>query len=157
METSQIPLLVAVVLTIVPIAFAMFFPLLLAGPLTWAERRQSAMMQDRVGPNRAALVIGGKEIRAFGLLHPLADVIKLITKEDTINHSVDRFLYNLAPLISLFPALVTFAIIPFGPDLSRTPRASRSRPSPTGRCPRARASSACRPRASTSASSTCSR
>jgi NADH-quinone oxidoreductase subunit H len=117
METSQIPLLVAVVLTIVPIAFAMFFPLLLAGPLTWAERRQSAMMQDRVGPNRAALVIGGKEIRAFGLLHPLADVIKLITKEDTINHSVDRFLYNLAPLISLFPALVTFAIIPFGPDL----------------------------------------
>jgi len=101
------------------VAFALLFPLLLAGPLTWAERRQSAYMQDRIGPNRAAIVLpGGKEYRVFGLLHPLADVIKLITKEDTIHHSVDKFLYNLAPLIALFPALVTFVIIPFGPDLA---------------------------------------
>ncbi len=90
----------------------------LAGPLTWAERRQSAMVQDRVGPNRAAIRLpNGKQLRVLGLLHPLADVIKLITKEDVINDRVDRTLYNMAPLIALFPALVTFAVIPFGPDV----------------------------------------
>src|SRR5687767_6063072 len=102
-----------------PIAFAFLFPLVIAGPLTWAERRQSAMIQDRVGPNRASITLFGREIRAFGLLHPLADVIKLITKEDTVNESVDRMLYSMAPMIALFPALVTFAVIPFGPDLAR--------------------------------------
>jgi NADH-quinone oxidoreductase subunit H len=90
----------------------------LAGPMTWAERRQAAMIQDRVGPNRAPIHLFGKEYRAFGLLHPLADVIKLITKEDAVNERVDRFLYNLAPLAALFPALVTFAVIPFGPDIT---------------------------------------
>ncbi|MFO0722561.1 MAG: complex I subunit 1 family protein [Myxococcota bacterium] len=106
-----------VAIAVISTLFALGFPLLLAGPLTWAERRQSAYMQDRIGPNRASIMLAGKEIRAFGLLSPLADVIKLITKEDTIHHQVDKFLYNLAPLVSLFPALVTFAIIPFGPDL----------------------------------------
>jgi NADH-quinone oxidoreductase subunit H len=102
-----------------PVAiFALLFlmPLLMAGPLTWAERRQAAMIQDRVGPNRASIQLFGREYRAFGLLHPLADVIKLITKEDSIHKKVDRPLYNLAPFIALFPALVTFAIIPIGPD-----------------------------------------
>ena len=111
--------MVEVVTNVLPILiFAILFliPLLMAGPLTWAERRQSAMIQDRVGPNRAAIKIGGKEYRAFGLLHPIADVIKLITKEDSIHHKVDRPLYNLAPFIALFPALVVFAIIPIGPD-----------------------------------------
>ena len=114
------PELSVIIIGVISAAVGLLFPLLLAGPLTWAERRQSAYMQDRIGPNRAALIIGGKEYRAFGLLHPLADVIKLITKEDTVHHSVDRFLYNLAPLISVFSALVTFAIIPFGPDLMST-------------------------------------
>ena len=89
----------------------------LAGPLTWAERRQSAMIQDRIGPNRAGFNIFGKRITAFGLLHPLADALKMITKEDTINVRVDRFLYNIAPIIALIPALVTFAVVPFGPDI----------------------------------------
>lgn len=115
---TDLPLVLGVVFTIVPVVFALMFPLLLAGPLTWAERRQSAFMQDRIGPNRAPLIIGGKEFRVFGLLHPLADVIKLITKEDTVHHSVDKFLYSLAPLVALFPALVTFVIVPFGPDLA---------------------------------------
>jgi NADH-quinone oxidoreductase subunit H len=90
----------------------------LAGPLTWVERRQSAMVQDRIGPNRAAIRLFGREYRAYGLLHPLADAIKLITKEDTINRKADRLLYNLAPFIALLPALVTFAVIPFGPDVT---------------------------------------
>ncbi|HJL42963.1 MAG TPA: complex I subunit 1 family protein [Myxococcales bacterium LLY-WYZ-16_1] len=89
----------------------------LAGPLTWAERRQSAMIQDRVGPNRAGVKVFGREFRLWGLLHPLADAIKMITKEDAINQRVDRFLYNLAPVITLVPALVTFAVIPIGPDI----------------------------------------
>jgi len=108
--------LVTMALPIVIFAILFLIPLLMAGPLTWAERRQAAMIQDRVGPNRAAIRIAGKEYRAFGLLHPIADVIKLITKEDSIHHKVDRPLYNLAPFIALFPALVTFAIIPIGPD-----------------------------------------
>lgn len=105
------------IVDLVRIAIMLFICVGLAGPLTWAERRQSAMIQDRIGPNRAAIHVFGREIRAFGLLHPIADVIKLITKEDTINERVDRFLYNLAPFIALFPALVTFAVIPFGPDI----------------------------------------
>jgi NADH-quinone oxidoreductase subunit H len=105
------------VVQLIPIAIMLAIVLGLAGPLTWAERRQSAYVQDRIGPNRAALHIFGKEIRAFGLLHPIADVIKLITKEDSINERVDRFLYNIAPFIALFPALVTFAVVPFGPDI----------------------------------------
>ena len=88
----------------------------LAGPLTWAERRQSAMIQDRVGPNRAGVNLFGKRITVLGLMHPVADAIKMITKEDTINIRADRFLYNIAPILSLIPALVTFAVVPFGPD-----------------------------------------
>jgi NADH-quinone oxidoreductase subunit H len=105
------------VVDLIRIAIMLAIVLGLAGPLTWAERRQSAAIQDRVGPNRAALHLFGREVRAFGLLHPVADVIKLLTKEDTINERVDRLLYNLAPFIALFPALVTFAVIPFGPTL----------------------------------------
>jgi len=105
------------IIDLVRIAFMFLIALGLAGPLTWAERRQAAAIQDRVGPNRAPLRIFGGEYRAFGLLHPIADVIKLITKEDTINHEVDRWLYNIAPFIALFPALVTFAVVPFGPDI----------------------------------------
>lgn len=89
----------------------------LAGPLTWAERRQSAMIQDRIGPNRAGFDVFGKRYTAFGLFHPIADAIKMLTKEDTINARADRFLYNLAPFIALLPALVTFAVVPFGPDI----------------------------------------
>ena len=89
----------------------------LAGPLTWAERRQSAMIQDRIGPNRAGIRLLGRNMRFAGLLHPLADAIKMITKEDAVNIRVNRFLYDLAPFIALVPALVTFAVVPMGPDI----------------------------------------
>ncbi len=85
----------------------------LAGLLTWAERKQSAIMQDRVGPNRANL---GKFTLA-GLLHPVADGIKMITKEDFIPEGANRTLHTLAPAAALFPALVVFAVIPFGDKL----------------------------------------
>ena len=83
----------------------------------YAERRVSAAIQDRVGPNRAGIDLFGKRITVLGLMHPVADAIKMITKEDTMNIRVDRLLYNLAPIISLIPALVTFAVVPFGPDI----------------------------------------
>lgn len=106
------------IIDLLRIGFMLAIAVGLAGPLTWAERRQAAMIQDRVGPNRAGIQIFGTEWRAFGLLHPLADVIKLITKEDTLHQGVDRRLFNLAPFIALFPALVTFAVIPYGPTLT---------------------------------------
>lgn len=119
MEATALAPFLPYIFDLLSIAIGLGIPLLLAGPLTWAERRQSAMIQDRVGPNRAPFpFIRSRNITVFGLLHPLADVIKLITKEDTINREVDRFLYNLAPIIAVFPALVTFAIVPFGPDVT---------------------------------------
>lgn len=73
--------------------------------LVWAERRVAGMIQDRPGPNR---------VGPFGLFQAVADVIKLFMKEDVTPLYVDRFLYNLAPWITMMPALVTFAVIPFG-------------------------------------------
>lgn len=82
----------------------------LAGLLTWAERKQSALIQDRIGPNRAS-VFG---FTLYGLLHPVADGIKLITKEDFVPAQANKILHSLAPAVAMFPALVTYAVIPFG-------------------------------------------
>jgi len=78
--------------------------------LGWVERKQSAVMQDRVGANRAD-VFG---FRLIGLFHPIADAIKVLTKEDFIPDGADKLLHTLAPFISLTPAIITFAVIPFG-------------------------------------------
>ena len=78
--------------------------------LSWAERKQSALMQDRIGANRADLF----GFRALGLFHPIADAIKLLTKEDFVPNSGHRFLHTLAPMLALFFALISFAVIPFG-------------------------------------------
>lgn len=82
----------------------------LAGLLTWAERKQSAIMQDRIGPNRANIA----GVTAGGLFHIMADGIKMIAKEDFIPAGANRALHTLAPAATLFPALVVFAVIPFG-------------------------------------------
>jgi NADH-quinone oxidoreductase subunit H len=79
--------------------------------LTWAERRGAALIQDRPGPNR----VGFFGWRAFGLGQPLADVLKFFFKEDVTPDNADRLLYTLAPWIVMFSALVTFAVIPYGP------------------------------------------
>ncbi len=82
----------------------------------WAERRIIGRMQQRPGPNRAG---------PFGLLQSLMDGIKLPLKEDIVPRHVDKLLFWLAPAIALVPAFVSFAIIPFGPEVSifgeRTP------------------------------------
>ncbi len=95
------------------VAFVMLFVLNLGGILTWVERKQSAIMQDRIGANRASIF----GLRLFGLFHPLADAIKMLTKEDFRPARADRFLFSLAPFVSVFFALVAFASIPFGDTL----------------------------------------
>jgi NADH-quinone oxidoreductase subunit H len=85
----------------------------LASLLTWAERRQSAMMQDRLGPNRANI----GPIRLMGILHFVADAVKMIFKEDFIPKNVHKGLFSLAPILALAPVLIAFAIIPFGPTI----------------------------------------
>src|SRR5262245_17886477 len=92
------------------VAFIMGFVLNLGGLLTWVERKQSAVMQDRVGANRASIL----GLRLFGLFHPLADAIKMLTKEDFMPARADRTLFLLAPVVSVFFALSGFAAIPFG-------------------------------------------
>ena len=82
----------------------------LASILTWMERRQSAMMQDRLGPNRANI----GPIQAWGITHFLADALKIIVKEDFVPGKAHKFLFTWAPIMAMAPALIVAAIIPFG-------------------------------------------
>lgn len=74
--------------------------------LIWLERKVSAWMQDRRGPNR---------VGPAGLIQPIADGIKMLLKEDVIPAHVDRTLYMLAPAISVFTTMLALAVVPFGP------------------------------------------
>ncbi len=74
--------------------------------LTYYERRALARIQARVGPNRAG---------PWGLLQPVADAIKLIFKEEFMPAQADKLLFTLAPIVTLFPALVITAVVPFAP------------------------------------------
>ena len=76
--------------------------------VTLAERRISAWIQDRNGPNR---------VGPFGLLQPIADGIKNIVKEETLPATASRFFFVLAPILVLVPSLVTFAVIPIAAPL----------------------------------------
>lgn len=73
--------------------------------MTWVERRGSALIQDRLGPNR---------VGPFGLLQPVADGLKFLFKEEIIPLQADKFIYLLAPIMIFVPALAIFAVIPFG-------------------------------------------
>jgi NADH-quinone oxidoreductase subunit H len=90
----------------------------LASILTWLERRQSAMMQDRLGPNRANIPLPfGKETRLWGITHFMADALKFLFKEDFVPSKAHKFLFMWAPIMAMAPALIVSAIIPFGPPL----------------------------------------
>ncbi|MBI4208594.1 MAG: NADH-quinone oxidoreductase subunit NuoH [Deltaproteobacteria bacterium] len=82
----------------------------MAAILTWVERKESALVQDRVGPNRASIF----GMSLIGLLHPVADAIKMIMKEDFVPQHANRFLFKIAPALAVFPVFVVFAVIPFG-------------------------------------------
>src|SRR4030095_13956093 len=81
------------------------------GLLSWVERKMMARVQMRPGPTR---------VGPFGLLQPLADLVKFLFKEDVIPTQANTFLYILAPLLSLVPAFLAFAVVPFGPSLQVT-------------------------------------
>ena len=90
----KLSVVIGVLLTTVPI-------------MVWVERRGSALIQDRLGPNR---------VGPFGILQPVVDAVKLLTKENLIPSGVHHFLYFLAPAIALVVALSTFIAVPFGAD-----------------------------------------
>ncbi|MEM9488844.1 MAG: complex I subunit 1 family protein [Myxococcota bacterium] len=91
----------------------LLFVMPVASLLTWAERRQSAMMQDRMGPTWANI----GPIRLWGILHFVADALKMIMKEDFVPKNAHKGLFSLAPLLALAPVFVALSIIPFGPTL----------------------------------------
>src|SRR5258708_10524797 len=77
--------------------------------LQWVERKVIAHIQLRMGPSR---------VGPHGLLQPLADVIKLITKEDLLPPHVNKFFYLLAPLLAVTMALLSISVIPCGSEVS---------------------------------------
>ncbi len=106
--------MIEVLLIKITLAGLVFFVVLnFAGFHTWAERKQSALIQDRIGANRADIF----GFRMLGLFHGIADAIKMFTKEDIVPTGADRTLHTLAPFFSVFFALVAFAVIPFGDTL----------------------------------------
>ncbi|MCU0498563.1 MAG: NADH-quinone oxidoreductase subunit NuoH [Anaerolineae bacterium] len=82
------------------------FPLLVTILLIWVERKFAARIQDRIGPNR---------VGPFGLIQPLADVLKLLTKEDITPTGADKPIYNLAPPFMVASVLLIWAVVPFTP------------------------------------------
>ncbi len=97
-------------ITLAKIVFMLTVIVGLVPVLIWAERKGSAFIQDRTGPNRAGIA----GIRLGGLIHPIADVLKLLFKEDFIPDGAHRALYALAPVLVFFVSLCTYAVIPFG-------------------------------------------
>src|ERR1700726_2079419 len=78
----------------------------------YAERRVSALIQDRLGPNR---------VGPAGLFQPIADAAKFLLKEDFTPATVNTFYYWLAPCLAMVPAIITFAVVPFGSTLFGVP------------------------------------
>ncbi|TDJ00779.1 MAG: NADH-quinone oxidoreductase subunit H [Caldithrix sp.] len=97
-------------IVLLKLAFVLLFVLNFGGLLTWVERKQSALMQDRIGANRASIF----GIRLIGLFHTIADAVKMFTKESFRPVAAEKFLFTIGPGISVFFALVGFAVIPFG-------------------------------------------
>jgi len=95
-------------IVVVKLALILFITLTLAAYMVLAERKILARMQSRYGPNR---------VGPFGLLQPLADVIKLITKEDILPAGADKALFLIAPGIVAATVLLSFAVVPFGAPL----------------------------------------
>lgn len=93
------------VFLIVKLSIVLVLLLTLAAYLVWVERKLIGRMQVRYGPNRAG---------RYGLLQPLADLIKLVTKEDTVPGEASKGIFRLAPAVVALMALFIFAVVPFG-------------------------------------------
>lgn len=98
-----------VALILVKLAVVVAVLLILPIPLTWVERKIAGHIQQRLGPMRVGW---------HGLLQPLADGIKLLSKEDHIPDEADRFLFTLAPIITLVATMAVFVALPFGESIT---------------------------------------
>jgi NADH-quinone oxidoreductase subunit H len=105
------PSAIDIILMVLGALVLFIVPLSLAAGMTWLERKLVARIQDRLGPNMA----GPK-----GLLLPIADAIKLFTKELTTPAEADAPVYNLAPIIVTVFAVLTFIVVPWGPNIIGT-------------------------------------
>ena len=97
------------VLLIIKLGIVLVALLLGAAYLVLAERKLLARMQIRIGPNRAG---------PFGLLQPIADLIKMMTKEDVMPRGADRLIFRYAPAVAAATAMLIFAVVPFGDSLT---------------------------------------
>jgi NADH-quinone oxidoreductase subunit H len=100
--------LVNLILTLLGVVVVASFVLIVDIFLVWVERKVVARFQDRLGPNR---------LGPFGLIQPLADIIKLLIKEDITPVGADKVVYNLAPILALATVLMLWAVIPFAPTM----------------------------------------
>ncbi|MDX2150262.1 MAG: NADH-quinone oxidoreductase subunit NuoH [Bryobacteraceae bacterium] len=96
------------IITVIKAALIAFTMLTAAAYMVWLERKVLAHIQLRVGPTR---------VGPHGLLQPLADAVKLLTKEDLNPPQANTFYYLLAPFLAVMLALVSIAVIPFGPEV----------------------------------------
>ena len=103
-------------ITLVYIAYALAVLLTFGAVLTWVERKQAALMSDRIGANRAYLRIPFTQVKLIwlGLFHGMADGLKLLLKEDFKPVTYDRLAYVLGPWVVFVPVMLVFAVIPFG-------------------------------------------
>lgn len=102
--------MIETLIVFIKIIFALVWFLTLTLYLTWVERKESAVIQDRIGANRASIL----GIRIIGLFQPFADAIKMIFKEDFTPSFSKKFLHDLAPFLSFFFVAITISAIPFG-------------------------------------------
>ena len=120
LDSINLAFIIASAVKIVFFSFAVILPMVAYS--TYAERRVSAIIQDRVGPNRTGIpltLFGFKRDLPFaGLIQPLADGLKGLIKEDFTPAHVNKFYYWLAPCLTLVPALLTAAVVPFGSELN---------------------------------------
>lgn len=114
------PFIIASIIKIFVMTLLVVLPLVALSSL--AERKVSAFIQDRVGPNRVgipATIFGAKkDIPFLGLIQPLADGLKFILKEDLTPGHVRKFFFILAPVLTMVPAMLTVAVVPFGSTIN---------------------------------------
>jgi NADH-quinone oxidoreductase subunit H len=106
-------------ITLVYIGYALAVLLTFGAVLTWVERKQAAIMSDRIGANRAYLRIPFTQVKLvwLGLFHGMADGLKLLLKEDFRPLAYDKLAYALGPWLAFTPVVLVFAVIPFGGTL----------------------------------------
>lgn len=109
LRADAVSVLVQVVMGLIVITVILIFAPVTMMFLTWLERKLIGRIQNRLGPNR---------VGPFGLLQPIADMVKIITKEDIIPAGADKWVHTLGPIVLVIPVVLSFAVVPFGRDMA---------------------------------------